>query len=151
MINLQKVKELLNKILGEQRFAVLATPNNQQPYTNLVAFAASDDLKRVIFTTNRNTQKYRNIISNNKIALLIDNRSNDISDFSKALAITVLGIAEELSSNKNDELVQNYLNKHPSLIEFLEQTDTVVINLTVTDFIIAHFDRTERIRVDKIF
>jgi uncharacterized pyridoxamine 5'-phosphate oxidase family protein len=150
MINPQKAKELLNKILGEQRFAVLATHNNQQPYTNLVAFAASDDLKRVIFTTNRNTQKYRNIISNNKIALLIDNRRNNQADFSKALAITVLGIAEELSFNKNDELIQFYLNRHPPLIEFLNKPDTAVVNMAVTDFILAHFDRTDRIPMGEI-
>jgi heme iron utilization protein len=144
-------KVLLRQIVKTQYFGVLATLSIQQPYTNLVAFAASDDLKRVIFTTNRNTQKYRNIIANNKVALLIDNRSNDISDFSKALAVTVIGTAGELIVNKNDKLVQNYLNKHPSLMEFLKQPDTAVINLTVTDFIIAHFDRTERIRLEKIF
>jgi nitroimidazol reductase NimA-like FMN-containing flavoprotein (pyridoxamine 5'-phosphate oxidase superfamily) len=144
-------KVLLKQIVKTQYFGVLATLSNQQPYTNLVAFAASDDLKRFIFTTNRYTQKYRNIISNNKIALLIDNRSNNQLDFSRALAITVLGIAEELSFNKNDELVQFYLARHPSLFEFLNKPDTAVVNIVVTDFILAHFDRTDRIPAVEIF
>jgi nitroimidazol reductase NimA-like FMN-containing flavoprotein (pyridoxamine 5'-phosphate oxidase superfamily) len=80
-----ETKELLRQIVGAQRFAVLATLSNQQPYSNLVAFAVSDDLRHIIFATNRDTQKYRNILSNNKITLLIDNRSNSQSDFTRAL------------------------------------------------------------------
>jgi heme iron utilization protein len=143
-----KSKELLNQILQKQRFAVLATLNNEQPYTNLVAFAVSEDLKYFLFATNRNTWKYRNIITNNKIALLIDNRSNSQLDFSQALAVTVIGTATELTGKQRDELVQSYLNKHPSLEEFLNKPDTAIISVLVTDFILAHFDSTERIQMN---
>jgi nitroimidazol reductase NimA-like FMN-containing flavoprotein (pyridoxamine 5'-phosphate oxidase superfamily) len=141
-------KELLNQILREQRFAVLATLNNQQPYTNLVAFAVSDNLEHILFATNRDTLKYHNIVSNNKIALLIDNRSNNQSDFTRALAVTVIGTAIELAGKKRGELVRSYLNKHPSLEEFLNKPDTAVISVLVTDFILARFDSTERIQMN---
>jgi general stress protein 26 len=145
-----ETKELLMQIMEAQRFAVLATMSNQQPYSNLVAFAVSDDLRQIVFTTNRDTQKYRNILSNNKITLLIDNRCNSLSDFTRALAITVLGVASELNGDNSDKLVQSYLYKHPSLGEFLQRPDIAIIKVLVTDYIIARFDRAERIRIDDI-
>ena len=104
----------------------------------------------ILFATNRDTQKYRNILSNNKITLLIDNRSNSQSDFTRALAITVIGIAGELTGEVRDDLVQSYLNKHTSLKEFLNKPDTAIISVLVTDYILARFDGAERIRIDEI-
>ena len=145
-----ETKELLKQIVGAQRFAVLTTLSNQQPYSNLVAFAVSDDLRQIVFATNRNTQKYRNILLYDRIALLIDTRSNNLPDFIKALAITALGVADELTGDERDKLVQSYLNKHPSLGEFLQRPDVAIIRVLVTDYIIARFDSAERIRIDDI-
>jgi len=145
-----ETKELLKQIVGAQRFAVLATLSNQQPYSNLVAFAVSDDLRQIVFATNRNTQKYRNILLYDRVALLIDTRSNNLSDFIEALAITALGVADELTGDESDKLVQSYLDKHPSLGEFLQRPDVAIIRVLVTDYIIARFDSAERIRIDDI-
>ena len=146
-----ETKGLLRRIMETQRFAVLATLNNQQPYSNLVAFAVSEDLRQIIFATERNTQKYRNIQANDRVALLIDNRSNNQSDFTEALAITVLGTASELKGDRSKKLVQSYLDRHPSLGEFLQRPDTAVIRVTVADYVLARFDGAERIRVDDTF
>ena len=150
MSNLSEAKELLRQTVGAQRFAVLATLSNQQPYINLVAFAVSDDLRQIVFATNRNTQKYRNILLYDRVALLIDTRSNNLSDFIEALAITALGVADELTGDESDKLVQSYLDKHPSLGEFLQRPDVAIIRVLVTDYIIARFDSAERIRIDDI-
>jgi uncharacterized pyridoxamine 5'-phosphate oxidase family protein len=150
MSNPSEAKELLRQTVGAQRFAVLSTLSDQQPYSNLVAFAVSDDLRHIIFATNRDTQKYRNILSNSKIALLIDNRSNSQSDFTRALAITVIGIAGEITGDESGKLMQSYLDKHPSLGEFLQRPDIAIIRVLVTDYILARFDGAERIRIDDI-
>jgi hypothetical protein len=84
------------------------------------------------------------------MTLLIDNRSNSQSDFTRALAITVIGIAGELTGEVRDDLVPSYLNKHTSLKEFLQRPDVVIINVLVTDYILARFDGANRIRIDEI-
>ena len=150
MSNPSEAKELLRKVVRAQRFAVLATLSNQQPYSNLVAFAVSDDLRQIVFATNRDSQKYRNILLNDRVALLIDNRSNSQSDFTSALAITVIGIAGELTGEVRDDLVQSYLNMHTSLKEFLNKPDIAIISVLVTDYIIARFDSVKRLRIDDI-
>jgi hypothetical protein len=62
-----KGKHALNRIknlFDSQSLAVLATQSNAQPYASLVAFAATEDLKQIIFLTPNTTRKYANIESN---------------------------------------------------------------------------------------
>lgn len=146
MFVLSESKEMLRQVVMAQRFAVLATQQNEQPYVNLVAFAASDNLLYILFATSRNTRKYRNIQANGKVALLIDSRSNRPSDLSGALAITALGLASEVSEEESDRLVKYYLDKHPTLEEFVHRPETAIIRVTVTDYILARFDSVERIQ-----
>jgi len=85
-----KVRELL----GGQPLAVLATHGSAQSYASLVAFAFTDDLTYLAFATSRSTRKFANLQSSQKVAFLIDNRSNRESDFQETTAATVTGIAE---------------------------------------------------------
>ena len=140
-----KSNDLLKQVIATQHFAVLATQDNKQPYINLVAFAASDDLSQLLFATDRNTRKYRNIMENEKVALLIDSRRNTQSDLAEALAITALGSACEVKKNDNYKLLENFLQRHRALIEFVEKPITAVMKITVKEYILAGFDKVEKI------
>ena len=83
----RKLKELFDK----QRIGVLSTQKRNRPYASLVAFAVRDDLKSFVFATPRTTRKYSNIMASSRAALLIDNRSNRMSDFRRAMAVTAVG------------------------------------------------------------
>ena len=83
-----------------QKLGVLCTNNNGQPYASLVTFTVhTDDLKTLIFATDKNTQKYRNILSEPRVAMLINCMSNSESDFENAIAATIIGSAEEVNSD----------------------------------------------------
>jgi len=84
----------LKTLLARQRLAVLATHWSGQPYSSLVSFAATADLKDILFATTRATRKYPNLSADARVALLIDNRSNKESDIQKAVAVTATGNAE---------------------------------------------------------
>jgi nitroimidazol reductase NimA-like FMN-containing flavoprotein (pyridoxamine 5'-phosphate oxidase superfamily) len=140
--------DALQQVLVTQRFAVLATQLNDQPYINLVAFATSEDHSLILFATSRNTQKYRNIRENEKVAILIDSRRNDPSDFTGAMAITALGSAHEVAKDRKDIPVQNYVDRHPNLKEFIRKPETVIISVKITDYILARFDSVKRIKVE---
>ena len=92
----ERLTKALKTLFRTHPLAVLATQNELQPYTSLVAFAASDDLKELLFATTRATRKYANFSSNPRVAMLVDNRSNRLSDFSEAMAVTALGAIEEV-------------------------------------------------------
>ena len=94
-----KLKRELQKLFKKQRLAVLATQKNGQPYSSLVAFAVTEDLKHLIFATSRATRKYDNFSSDSRVALLIDTRTNKVSDFHHAMAVTAVGTAIEVEEN----------------------------------------------------
>jgi heme iron utilization protein len=141
------LKILLKEIFSTQYFAVLSTDENGQPYSNLVAFTVTDDLKSLIFVTGRNTLKYRNIIKNKRVSLLIDSRTNNPADIEHATAITVIGDAHEETETERG-FHSLYLNKHPHLSQFVSKPDSALIVVTVAVFIIARFDNTQRLVID---
>ncbi len=64
--------KIIRELLVSQRLAVLSTQDHGQPYINLIAFAATDDLKYLYFATNRATRKYANLMADSRASLLID-------------------------------------------------------------------------------
>ena len=143
-----KPTQLLKEVIGAQYFAVLNSVGEGQPYSNLVSFAITDDLKSLVFVTDRNTRKYRNIKENNNISLLIDNRTNQPSDISKAIAITVIGKACEEVEQKNN-LQSVFLTRHPQLQQFTNEPQNSLILVRVSEYIIAGFDKTQRVVISK--
>ena len=53
--------QTIKAVFEDQNLAVLSTRDGDQPYSNLVCFAATDDLRYLIFATTRATRKYANI------------------------------------------------------------------------------------------
>ena len=141
------LRELLRGLFASQQLAVLATQNEGQPYGNLVAFATTDEFRHLIFVTSRNTRKYTNVTENKKVALLIDSRRNQISDFHTAVAVTAVGTAEEITGNEREFLARVYTAKHPHLGEFINRPDSAVMKITVSDYIVAGFDKTQSVHL----
>jgi nitroimidazol reductase NimA-like FMN-containing flavoprotein (pyridoxamine 5'-phosphate oxidase superfamily) len=113
-------------------FSVLATQNESQPYTSLVNFAMTSDCKAIIFATSRNTQKYRNIIKTNSVALLIDNRSKKTKNLMGTEAVTLVGKARPVRKGKSREgFARIYIKKHPDLAEFVSAPSTALIVVDV--------------------
>jgi len=147
MEDLSDARKLLKGLFRSQQLAVLATQSGGQPYGNLVAFAETDDLKQIVFVTSRNTQKYANVSGDRRVALLIDSRRNQVSDFERASAVTAIGAAEEVTGKEREFLARVYAAKHPHLAEFMRRADSAVVKVTPSDYIVAGFDKTQRVRV----
>ena len=141
-------EQLLKEVIGTQYFAVLNSLGDGLPYSNLVSFAISEDLRSLVFVTDRNTRKYRNIQENKNISLLIDNRTNQPSDVLQAIAVTVIGTAREETENRSS-LQAVFLTRHPHLQQFVDNLNSAMIMVTVSEYIIAGFDKTERVIISQ--
>ena len=105
-------------------------------------------MKSLVFITDRNTRKYRNIKENNHLSLLIDNRTNQPSDITQAIAITVIGTArEEVTSRDRYQVI--FLARHPQLKQFVDYPNSALILVTVSEYIIAGFDKTQRVVLEQ--
>lgn len=129
------LKESLKALMYEQKLAVLATFHDDEPYTNLVAFAASDDLKYIFFVTPVSTRKYSYLTASRKASIMIDNRSNNENDFKDAMAVNANGTVNEV--NKTDDIKVLYLEKHPYLEDFLQSPSSAMMRLEVRSYIVA--------------
>jgi Pyridoxamine 5'-phosphate oxidase len=137
---------ILRKLLTSQKFAALATEAIGKPHNCLVAFAATDDLRHLIFATSRNTSKYRNIIAESQVAMLVDSRSNQDSDFRDAIAVTAKGRAKETRGKERDRLLGIYLAKHSNLSDFAESPENALVKVDIKDYEIATFHSTNVFR-----
>jgi nitroimidazol reductase NimA-like FMN-containing flavoprotein (pyridoxamine 5'-phosphate oxidase superfamily) len=148
MDDISELKQTLSELLSTQKLAVLSSYGNEQPYASLVAFAATDDLKHIVFATARATRKYDNLSSESKVALLIDNRSNDEKDFSHAAAATALGNAEEVSSPQRESFLEIYLGKHPHLKEFVSSPSCALLKVRVQKYyVVSRFQNVQELHI----
>jgi len=147
MDTLAESMDLVRHLLASEQLAVLSTQYGGQPYSNLIAFAYTDNMKYLIFVTSRNTRKYGNVLADKRVAVLVDSRRHDTSDFEDAMAITALGVAEEATGSERNQLLAVYLAKHPHLEDFVNNQSNALIKISVSDYIIARFDSVRTLHI----
>ena len=142
-------RELLGKLLETQQLAVLGTQRPEGPYTSLVGFAATPDLHSLLFATGRSTRKHDNLVHDARAAMLVDNRTNDASDFTHAAAATAVGTVEEVSEAERAALERVFLARHPHLEDFVTSPSSVLLRLRVSVyFVVTRFQHVIELHVD---
>jgi nitroimidazol reductase NimA-like FMN-containing flavoprotein (pyridoxamine 5'-phosphate oxidase superfamily) len=146
--DLKTYKKDLKSLFASQHTGVLATQQDGQPYTSLVAFSSSEDLKDLFFATMRATRKYANLSPDSRVSMLIDNRSNVPSDFQWAMGVTATGRAEELSDPERQTSLKAYLAKHPHLQDFVSSPGCAFLRIRVdTYYVVTRFQKVVEIHV----
>lgn len=141
---------VLRTLFDGQRLATLGSSDQGQPYVNLVAFAATDDLTGLIFVTPRQTRKYANLRSESRAAMLVDSRSNDVQDFESATAATATGRVVELEADERRAALESYLRKHPELESFATAATSAVFRLDVERYVlVTRFEHVTEIVVER--
>ena len=130
----EPISEILRSLLAAQRFAVLATSGDDQPHASLVAFVTTPDLRYIVFVTERDTRKYIQLIANPRVALLIDSRTNRAADPEAATAVTVSGLAAEVSGDDRAQLIALYSARHPYLADCARAPTSAMMRVTVATY-----------------
>ncbi len=129
----ESVPDRLLVLNRTQMHTVLATDFDGQPYTSLIAYTLTPDMKGVVFATPKSTRKYENILKNRRVSLLIDTRSNTERDYMGAESVTILGNAYPIRRGKKwSELAEIFKKKHPKLAEFIESPETALVLIKIT-------------------
>ena len=145
-----QLKEFLKNLFPSQKLAVLATQSKKQPYGNLVAFVATKDLKHLLFATTRATRKYTNISENPRVAMVMDNRSNQGADFHQASAVTATGVVKEVKGSEKETLLRLYLSGHPYLKDFVSSPTCALLKMNVeTYYVVRQFQNVMELHIRK--
>lgn len=142
---------MLQELFDRQRLCVVSTQADGWPYANLVAYwADGDDPRRIVFFTPKATRKYANLSADSRVAVLLQNAANLESDFHRAVAVTGVGTAVEIDKEKHRQWLQNYLQKHPYLEEFVRAPSCAMICITVDRYImVRNFQNVTELRFDE--
>jgi hypothetical protein len=84
--------------------------------------------------TLRSTRKFANLEADGRVALLIDNRSNDETDLQQAAAATVLGSCVEAHGEERSNLSQCFLERHPAMANFVRSPGCAVMRVDVRSY-----------------
>lgn len=131
------LQDRIRTILADQPLAVLSTQRHGQPYSSLMAFAHSADLRELIVATGQSTRKYQNISLDSRVSLLVDNRTNSEEDFHAAAALTILGTARRIEAEERPAYESIYLKRHPYLHKFLSSPNTTIIKIEVGHYLLV--------------
>lgn len=128
------IRNKIEKLFISQKLAVLATSNAGHPYTSLVAFWGTEDLKYIYFITPKTTRKFKNLSKDQRVSMLINSATNSDTDFHDAISVTATGISEEITGSQKEERLSHYLNRHPFLEEFAQSPSCALIRITVAAY-----------------
>ena len=149
MKNEPSLEERLQNLFRSQKLGVLATQQKENPYTNLIAFACSDDMRKIVFATPKTTRKFENMIENSSVSFFIDNGSNKAADFRKAMGVTAVGSVRQIRKNKNSTMMKRYLEKHPQLTSFLGSRSCAFLCIDVKSiYVVERFQNVIEVHLD---
>jgi putative heme iron utilization protein len=141
--------EVLRELLETQLLAVLSTHRDGEPYSSLVGFAATPDLKRLLFATGRSTRKLANLEADARASMLVDNRTNRAADFTEAAAATAVGIVETVGEDERAEFERVFLAKQAHLESFVRSPSCVPLRLRVSVYlVVTHFQHVMELHID---
>jgi general stress protein 26 len=146
----QKIKDQIRELFITQKLAVLSTQHSGQPYASLIAFVGKEDLKKIFFVTPRTTRKFVNLSSDPRVAILINSSLNVESDFHEAVSVTALGTAKEINSAEKNEILIQYLTKHPYLESFATSPTCAVVGVAITTYVmVKNFQQVMELHMDQ--
>jgi nitroimidazol reductase NimA-like FMN-containing flavoprotein (pyridoxamine 5'-phosphate oxidase superfamily) len=144
------IRKALQRLFAKQRLGCLATSKSERPHTSLVAFAATDDLKAILFATTKSSRKYAYLRANDRVSMLIDDRTNRITDFEKGTAVTVIGRAKELDADGKNTYLKPYVEQHPYLEEFVESKDSSLFMVEVETYrVVTRFQQVDELHIKR--
>ncbi len=146
-----EVRKKLRHLFKTQNLGILATLGKTFPYQSIVAFAATEDLKNILFSTRRMTSKYRNLKKSPKVSIFIDNRSNSENDFQDAIGLTAIGNANELRGSEREKAISLFVRRHPSLEKFVSSSGNSIFIVKVRVFyMVMKFQEVVEIRTAEL-
>ena len=146
------IKEYIENILKTNDFAVLATEGNGQPHASLIAITPFSGFRHLIFTTYRNTLKYRNLELNNKVAVLIESGVVNMKGLKESVVLTIIGRTEEIRIAENEAAFQVHLKRHPEMESFMLSPDCALIMVIAQSYqVVFGIDDIRWITADDLY
>jgi nitroimidazol reductase NimA-like FMN-containing flavoprotein (pyridoxamine 5'-phosphate oxidase superfamily) len=131
----RSLPDRIRRLATLQDYAVLATQGGGQPYASIVAVAFGDDLAHAAFATPKATRKYRLLTECDRVALLVDSRSEGQDRLMEIEAFTATGRAHLLEAGEErDRWSALLVRRHPRLESFVASPTSALFRIDIVRF-----------------
>ena len=138
----------MKALAREKDICVLATVSGGNPHCSLMAYVTDDDCQEIYMVTHKETKKYKNLLENPSVSLLIDTREEHRgSRRARAKALTVTGRFQKIEEEGKKKLARaRLLERHPQLTGLIDDAGAELLCIKVTSFLLlnglkeAHFE-----------
>ena len=128
---IQKMKALVR----EKDSCVLATVSSGKPHCSLMSYITDPECREIYMVTYPKTQKYKNLLENPWVSLLIDTREEGRGiAIREKKALTVSGIFQKTDPAKEKGVRAQFLARHPQLEELVADPEAEIITIRVRSF-----------------
>lgn len=124
-------KHTVQQLLDATGFAILATEGAGQPHASLIAVTPFQGWRQLVFATYRDTQKYRNLMHNCRVSVLVDGCKASRGGAQEGFVVTAVGQAQAISADQHPAAMRAHVNRHPDLASFLQAPDCVLVSVAV--------------------
>jgi nitroimidazol reductase NimA-like FMN-containing flavoprotein (pyridoxamine 5'-phosphate oxidase superfamily) len=132
---LDRVKEMLL----DNSLCVLCTVSKDLPYCSLMTYILSDDLKTLYMVTDRKSRKFKNLLGNSVVSLLVDNRQKLVFPSDETVAsVTFEGVLKHLDPLETEIMRIQLVKKHEELKNILNNPDCVIFGIELKSFLLLN-------------
>jgi len=123
----------MKALIRGKDICVLATVSEGIPHCSLMSYVTDDDYREFFMITHRNTKKFRNLLQNEAVSLLIDTREEDVGQKREQVrALTVSGAFQTIENREKESLFRDkLLARHPHLKEFANSDEAQIFCVRV--------------------
>lgn len=133
--DINQIATEIRALCRQQPFAVLATQGDGQPYTSLISFAVSLDLKHLVFGTPLHTRKFSLLSQNPLVAVMVDNRAQQSDALDLICGVTITGQARPLTDRLEIDFWSDILtDRHSYLAEFISSPSSRLVLISTRHF-----------------
>jgi nitroimidazol reductase NimA-like FMN-containing flavoprotein (pyridoxamine 5'-phosphate oxidase superfamily) len=129
--------DLMKGVLREGDMCVLATCSDNRPHCSLMGYVSDDAVETVYMVTLKDSRKYRNVLDNPRVSLLVDTRQEIPVVGRKGIkALTVHGACRPLPAGEGGPILRELVGRHPHLEPLTGHPDAVVLEVKVEGFLL---------------
>lgn len=132
---LEKVKG----ILQENSLCVLCTAGGSHPHCSLMTYVLGDDLRMLYMVSVQKSRKYRNMLENSNVSVVVDNRQRlSFPSEDRIISVTFEGIYQHLEQEERESACAHLVDAHVELNEILKSPDCVIFGIRLKSFLLLN-------------
>lgn len=131
--------DLVGKMLKENQLCVLCTESQAMPHCSLMTYILGEDGRTLYLITSMNSRKYKNLMENKNVSVLIDSRQHMASGSNfPIISVTFDGVLTDIDKPRLENIRDQFREGHPELEEILIQDNCMIFSVHLKSYLLLN-------------